>query len=322
MRNHGLSEQPPSRYATREEATSEDFMELNRIFDEISVRWNLPDHYDLNKRRYPWAVDLLKRPQFYASRLWEYPWAILESHLEPGMCCADVGCGQTPFTIYLKEIGCEVVGFDPDYGSAAGSYAFGVPMSFAQKTGIQFVKCGMESLGYPDEYFDRVFCISVIEHIPYRRVKINGMREIARILKPGGLAIITIDVLLFQRVVNPLELVWESGLSFYGAVDLTMPKERWGMLDNGKPSDVFGFVLFKPNTKIRTRYGNEAKLMDAWRVAIARDTHRAVWPEPALPYTLIDIYRYRLLYPKVCIGRFLKKYPIIYSLVKKALGMK
>jgi SAM-dependent methyltransferase len=295
-------------------------MELNRIFDEISVKWNLPDHYDLNKRRYPWAVDLLSRPQFYASRLWEYPWAVFESGVKAGMRCADVGCGQSPFTIYLKEIGCEVVGFDPDYGTPAGWYCHGVPISFAKSTGIRFVKCGMEALECPDEFFDRVFCISVLEHIPYRRNLVAGMREIARVLKPGGLALITVDVLMFQKVVNPLDLVWESGLTFYGPIDLELPEERWGMLDNGQPCDVFGIVLSKPDKRIRIEYGNEARLIEAWRVPLKRETYRAIWPEPTLPIIVLDLYRFRLKYPKVCIGRWLKTNPGIYRLVKKLRG--
>ncbi len=47
------------------------------------------------------------------------------------------------------------------------------------------------SLTYPDASFDRVFSVSVIEHIPGDGDH-AAMLEIARVLKPGGLACITV----------------------------------------------------------------------------------------------------------------------------------
>lgn len=264
----------PSRYASQHEAMSEAFMRLNTVFDQISLHYNLPDHYDLNIKRYPWAERLLQRPQFYASRLWEYPWAVLESGVTSGMRCADVGCGQSPFTIYLKEVlNCEVTGFDPDYGVASNWYCHGVPETFAKDTGIRFVRSTVQQLDCPDNSFDVVFCISVIEHILDHQDRLKGIREIARVLKPGGVAVISVDVNLKQRIVNPLELIWESGLELSGAIDLRMPQERLGVFHDGQqPADVFGFVLRKMEYQIKTEYADDAPLAEAWQVAHLRDT--------------------------------------------------
>lgn len=46
-------------------------------------------------------------------------------------------------------------------------------------------------LKYPDEYFDIVYSISVLEHIP-ENGDTDAMIEIARVLKPGGTAIIEV----------------------------------------------------------------------------------------------------------------------------------
>ena len=91
-----------SRYATRAEALSDEFMGYNRALDGPSVSFDLPDHFEVNQARYPWALASLSRPQFYASRLWEYPWALSEASLSPEHVCADIGCGQSPLTIYLQ----------------------------------------------------------------------------------------------------------------------------------------------------------------------------------------------------------------------------
>ncbi len=45
-------------------------------------------------------------------------------------------------------------------------------------------------LTYEDQFFDRIFSISVVEHIPDSGDS-DAMREIARVLKPGGAATIT-----------------------------------------------------------------------------------------------------------------------------------
>ncbi len=47
------------------------------------------------------------------------------------------------------------------------------------------------TLGYPDRTFDRVFSISAIEHIPGDGDRL-AMREIARVLKPGGVVCLTV----------------------------------------------------------------------------------------------------------------------------------
>lgn len=50
----------------------------------------------------------------------------------------------------------------------------------------------------PDEHFDAVFSISVVEHVPGDRLG-PFMRDCARILKPGGLLLHAIDLYLFDR---------------------------------------------------------------------------------------------------------------------------
>jgi ubiquinone/menaquinone biosynthesis C-methylase UbiE len=43
----------------------------------------------------------------------------------------------------------------------------------------------IERLSYPDCSFDVIFCIIVIHHMP-DETKIEGIKEMARVLKPGG----------------------------------------------------------------------------------------------------------------------------------------
>jgi SAM-dependent methyltransferase len=248
-----------SRFATAEEVRSPDFAAVNEVLDRISVDFQLPDHSDVNELRYPWSRGMLSKPSFYAARMWEYPYAILAAELSPGLKVADVGCGMTAFTIYLKEhAGCDVTGIDPDVFDAGLRYkGHGVSEEFIKRTGIKFLRGDMTEVPLESDSQDRAFSISVMEHVP-PDVRRRGMQELARILKPGGRAILTVDMSLWFEMNRPLELVYESGLNFHGLVDLRWPTRRFGMFSDdpvkGMPADVFGMVLSKDGGDVETHY--------------------------------------------------------------------
>jgi SAM-dependent methyltransferase len=265
-----------SRFATVDEVMLPEYLAITRAMSQIHERYALPDHTELNAARYPWANPLLGKPALYGSRMWEYPYAVLTAGLEPGMKCADVGCGMSAFTVYLKEVaGCEVVGVDPDvFESGVKFVSFGVSKEYLDRTGIRFVKSGLEKIDLPSDSFDRVFCLSVIEHLPHEGVR-EGAKELGRILKPGGLAIVTIDVNLLSNFGRPLDVLWESGLSPYGVLDLRWPRRRLGTFADGKqPADVYGLVLIKENYPVDAEYseivGGETRVIAASAIPFAR----------------------------------------------------
>ena len=250
---------PYSRFATVEDALSPEFVSINKALDRLSVCFNLADHTDLNEVRYPWSAGMLSKPAFYAARLWEYPYAVLAADLEPGMKVADIGCGMTPFTIYLKDhAGCEVTGVDPDVFQAGIRYkAHGVSREFIERAGLKFLKGDMDAIPLETDSQDRVFSISVMEHVQ-PDVRYRGMQEIARVLKPGGRAVLTVDMSMWFEINRPLDLVWESGLNLYGSVDLRWPARRFGMFSDdevrGLPADVYGMTLVKDGDEVETQY--------------------------------------------------------------------
>lgn len=248
-----------SRFATAEEVHSPEFAAINKVLDQISVSFKLPDHSDLNELRYPWSRGMLSKPEFYAARLWEYPYAILAAELSPGLKVADIGCGMTAFTIYLKEHAeCDVTGVDPDVFEVGLRYkGHGVSEEFIKRTGIKFLRGDMTDVPLESDSQDRAFSISVMEHVP-PHVRRGGMQELARILKPGGLAVLTVDMSMWFYMNRPLELVYESGLNFHGLMDLRWPTQRFGMFSDdevkGMPADVYGMVLIKDGGVVETQY--------------------------------------------------------------------
>lgn len=244
-----------SKFAIVDDIRTPEYAAIIKDLDELNIRYQLSDHTDLNASRYPWSVGMLGKPAFYAARLWEYPFAILTADLEPGMKVADIGCGMTAFTIYLKEHSrCDIVGIDPDvFESGTKYYAHGVSQEFIKRTGLKIVRGEFDQIPLPDDSQDRVFCISVMEHVP-PDVRRRGMQEISRILKPGGKAILTVDVSMLFELNRPLDLIWESGLTLVEPADLRWPVQRFGLFDSQQPADVFGMTLLKEDRQIETRY--------------------------------------------------------------------
>jgi SAM-dependent methyltransferase len=165
-------------------------------------------------------------------KLWENSWIAAHSGVRPGDRVLDIGGASTAFIFYLASLGCCVKVIDNDWSCCGMLYN---TKYVARKMGwdIQaFDRDITKPIPFADNSFDRVFSICVLEHLP-SSVRHRMMREVARVLKPGGIAGFTIDydqerdVLvsdkglrfgyrqkLFEEIINP------SGLSLYGNDDL------------------------------------------------------------------------------------------------------
>lgn len=276
-----------SAFATREEALSREFTTISEELSKRHRTLGLADHRRISEERYPWSKTIGGgSPVLYASRLWEYPFAVHAAELSPGMQVCDLGCGMTPFTPYLKEqCQCDVIGVDPDLFDAGEKYlTHGVNQTFTHATGLDIRQGGFESIPVEDSTQDRVFCISVMEHVQDAAIRRKGMHEIARILKPGGRAILTVDVSVSFDLVRPLDLVWDSGLDLLQPIDLRWPAKRFGQLGLDGPSiDVFGMTLHKYDRSIELRYSDGPAIEEgvpSYRIpllqrapSLARPTH-------------------------------------------------
>ncbi|MEK9541890.1 MAG: class I SAM-dependent methyltransferase [Luminiphilus sp.] len=105
--------------------------------------------------------------------------------LAAGQRLLDVGCGEGRHTLaaYLHT-GVMAVGVDlgfDDLQTASGRIA---DMDAYKPQGeIAFLQGDATGLPFPDDYFDRVVCSEVLEHIPNF---IAVLDELNRVLKPGG----------------------------------------------------------------------------------------------------------------------------------------
>ena len=142
---------------------------------------------------YRWPRD----PLHTWSRVWEYPYTY--HHLQTqrsrtlsGVLAkvADVGSGLTFFPFAVARLGFHVTATDPDPACVAGISAMsaalpGLPGSVDARQGDGV------TLPFDDGEVDAVYCISVLEHLGRFEDLVS---EIARVLKPGGPLILTVDL--------------------------------------------------------------------------------------------------------------------------------
>ncbi|MDD2753523.1 MAG: class I SAM-dependent methyltransferase [Candidatus Portnoybacteria bacterium] len=86
----------------------------------------------------------------------------------------DLGCGEGVLVEKFKERGYDIVGLDLNYES-------------------EFVlKRGLTRTGFADNSFDTALCLCVLEHLSFEDQE-AALKEIKRILKPGGTLILTLS---------------------------------------------------------------------------------------------------------------------------------
>ncbi|NMI04156.1 class I SAM-dependent methyltransferase [Paenibacillus sp. SZ31] len=137
------------------------------------------------------------------SRPYEYEWA--RRFARPDDVVLDAACGIShPFKFWLAENCREVHACDwderilseeairldivSDFGEQA---AQDLPDSSLAR--LHRAQANLAQLPYESGKFDRVFCISVLEHLDTGTM-LRAFREFARVLKPNGQLIATFDV--------------------------------------------------------------------------------------------------------------------------------
>ena len=145
---------------------------------------------------------ILRSNRLWAPRYWEYPWAILSTQPRKGMQILDIGSGWSLFPMYLAKLGCRVTAVDTDVLQMTCISPF---LSRLASARVHYRLGDATDLELPENSFDRVFCISVLEHLeeetrngrPFnsheKNLELIAIKEMLRVLKPRGLLAITVD---------------------------------------------------------------------------------------------------------------------------------
>jgi SAM-dependent methyltransferase len=176
------------------------------------------------------------------SRRYEYPYAIMNmgaSDSSKGLKILDCGSGTGPLQFYLAMNGYNVYSLDLDLRALEKVAKF---KSTNNLETLYPAYGNILDLPFPDGYFDRVFSISVLEHVVYllkedTTVILKGfVNELLRVLKPGGLVVLTFDVNMSpQKSAHRLYYSeYESLCGILGIPPEPVPENRLYSSDTGE----------------------------------------------------------------------------------------
>ncbi|MEW2356987.1 methyltransferase domain-containing protein [Spirillospora sp. NPDC029432] len=121
--------------------------------------------------------------------------------VKPGERVLDMGCGAGRHAFELYRRGARVVAFDMDAGELAGVdtmfKAMRMEGGLPEEAAAETVQGDALELPFPDDHFDKIIASEVLEHIPD---DMRAMRELMRVLKPGGRLAVTVPAWLPERV--------------------------------------------------------------------------------------------------------------------------
>ena len=183
-------------------------------------------------------------PSHWWSRFYEYAWAA--EFCKKTDVVLDAACGiPHPFKFYLAGKCKEVHAVDADERinsyekmAAAIDATFGAnarancPEEFAKQVIVK--QANLTKLPYRNGMFDKIFCISALEHITDDD-KVTALNEFKRVLKKSGMLILTIDYSktpeYASATMEQIEtMAKEAGFKLAGEKDETIPANaiNWG----------------------------------------------------------------------------------------------
>jgi ubiquinone/menaquinone biosynthesis C-methylase UbiE len=135
--------------------------------------------------------------------IWEEMRFLFNDYLKPKEKILDVGCGNGRFYELLKDKGIEYFGVDISEKL--------IEIAKSKYNGVDFRVGDALKLPFADDFFDKVYAIALLHHIPSKEFRLKVLRETKRVLKNKGLLILTVWNLWQKRKTR--ELIFKYGAS-------------------------------------------------------------------------------------------------------------
>jgi SAM-dependent methyltransferase len=136
----------------------------------------------------------------HREREWEFYISFYNADLKDTDIVLDTGAYNTYFSVFLKDYVKKIYSTDNFYWAERNYIKkSNLPSAEQWMAEISRVEPGkliaqeadLTNLSFENNKFDKIFCISVIEHV---KDDLRGMEEMFRVLKPGGILLLTTEV--------------------------------------------------------------------------------------------------------------------------------
>ncbi|MEI7554275.1 class I SAM-dependent methyltransferase [Candidatus Chlorohelix sp.] len=137
----------------------------------------------------------------------EYSFALdaLLDNLKSGDSFLDAGSGVTPLSHILANKGVVAEACDGNKGLIQKLKELHPEKIYGSQVNYSYQDLTL--LSYPDSSFNAISCISVLEHIPAPSDQV-AIKELIRVLKPGGILVLTVDYTPTQENSDSYRLIY------------------------------------------------------------------------------------------------------------------
>jgi 2-polyprenyl-3-methyl-5-hydroxy-6-metoxy-1,4-benzoquinol methylase len=231
--------------------------ELPSNYQEFLKKWGAPNgHVEPTRRVIHSLAKRLRLPVVQAraigpfgfqsgnnaTRRFEYPWAFYAVPVSSDHTVIDLGGSLGGLQFVLAKQGARVINVDPSETATMGwavDHKTIALLNRAFGTSVELRRRFLQDASIEEDSVDRIYCISTIEHIPQDELP-ELAATIGRILKPGGFAVLTVD-LFFD-----LAPFTDRISNYHGTnVNIRWLIEKTGLkLFRGETSELFGYPEF------------------------------------------------------------------------------
>jgi SAM-dependent methyltransferase len=205
-------------------------------------------------------------PGIFHRKIWEFNQVLYGlralGRLTPAATALGIGCGHEELMYFLATRLRSVTATDLYRGGYLGDEGvtdvLDHPVKYAPfrypEERLRVLRMDALDLRFEDSSFDIVFCLSALEHFGSAAKKLRALREMRRVLKPGGVAALTTELILnrlgwrrdFFKAEALSELVAEAGFTLSGPLDLAIEEEY------ARPPVAFPHEVFRtPHVVVR-----------------------------------------------------------------------
>jgi ubiquinone/menaquinone biosynthesis C-methylase UbiE len=184
--------------------------------DSTLIRWAAI--YDLGT----WLMTLGREPRLRARML-------APARLMSGESVLDVGCGTGTLALLAKrQVGRDalVAGID----ASAEMVARAARKAGKARLPARFEQASADRLPFANDQFDAVLCTATMHHLP-RGMRVDAVREMRRVLKPGG-RVLLVDFVFGKRHTIASILHHQHGLE-RNALKLLVQEAGLRLVDQG-----------------------------------------------------------------------------------------